>query len=349
MKKVLLTSTALVAFAGYASAEVALSGWAEGGIVGGEDQATQLFQDVDVDFTLTGSTDGGLEFGANVDLDEAGNLGYEFTNQGVAIFVSSRFATVTLGDTDGALDRVMTEAGNVGNPGSINDAETLHPGYMASYHDGAGRYDGQIVRYDSPTFNGFTVSLSVEQAGGDCDGDLNNAGDGLVDHDGDGNCDGSADFDVEDVGAGWALGGRYEGDFNGTTVGVAAGYQYVDENALGAGSESAEIFGASLDVEYNGILAGVAYTGGDINGIEDSSHIGLGAGYESGPFAVHANYGLFDFGDDTQSRGFGVSAMYDLGGGMSIHGGYGDGEMEDAAGNVTEADSLWSLGVAMSF
>jgi outer membrane protein OmpU len=349
MKKVLLTSTALVAFAGYASAEVALSGWAEGGVVGGENKATQLWQDVDVDFTMTGSTQGGLEFGANVDLDEAGNLGNQFGNQGVDIFVSSRFGTVTLGDTDGALDRVLTEAGNVGNPGSIDDAETLHPGYLGSYHDGAGRYDGQIVRYDSPTFNGVSFSLSVEQAGGDCTGDLNAAGEGLVDHNADGNCDGAADFDVEDVGAGWALGVRYSGEFNGTTVGIGAGYQYVDDNALGAGAESAEIFGASLDVDYNGIKAGVVYTGGDLMGIEDSSHLGIGAGYENGPFAVHANYGVYDYGDDTKARGYGLSAMYDLGGGMSIHAGYGDGEFEDAAGNTTEADSMWSLGVAMSF
>ena len=65
MKKVLLASTALVASAGIAAADVSLSGSAELGIID-DDTATQFHTDIDVTFTMSGETDGGLTFGASV-------------------------------------------------------------------------------------------------------------------------------------------------------------------------------------------------------------------------------------------------------------------------------------------
>jgi outer membrane protein OmpU len=346
MKKVLLTSTALVmTSASFAAAEIAISGSAEMGVVGGNVSVTtaagdefdetvplQFFNDVDVTFSMSGETDGGLAFGVSVDLDEAGNLGDEFDNQGVAIFISGDFGTLTMGDTDGALDFVMFEA-NGGSPGSLADDETGHPGYLGSYHDGAGVYDGQIVRYDY-TFQDFTVAVSVEQPGG-----------------GDGNVETTpAGFpDTRDIDPGFAIGGQYNGTFNGVGVGVGVGYQVVAEDALGTGADSAEIFGVSGQVTTGGLTATIAYTSGDLFGIEDSNHIGLGASYTFDAFTVHANYGRYDYGDDTSSQGFGLAAGYDLGGGAEFLVGYGDGEMEDAAGNTTEADGTFSAGLSFSF
>ncbi len=116
MKKVLLATTALVGLAGAAAAEVTISGSAEMGIVGGGVNATngsggetQFFNDVDIKFTLTGESDSGLSFGAVVDLDEAGNLGNEFDNQGTSVFISGAFGTLTMGDTDGAIDWAITD------------------------------------------------------------------------------------------------------------------------------------------------------------------------------------------------------------------------------------------------
>ena len=163
MKKVLFASTALVATAGVASAEVALSGSAEMGIYGGSAIETQFFQDLDVTFTMSGSTDNGLTFGATVDLDESTGAAPALNNNaddgGASIFISGDFGTLTMGDTDGALDWALTDAGNIGNPGSIADDETSHAGYRGNYLDGV--YDGQIVRYDN-TFGDFGVAFSVE-------------------------------------------------------------------------------------------------------------------------------------------------------------------------------------------
>src|SRR6056297_1358365 len=81
MKKILFATTALVASAGIASAEVALSGYAELGVFenqngtgdgfSGDATKAQVFSDIDVTFSMSGEADNGLTFGASIDLDES--------------------------------------------------------------------------------------------------------------------------------------------------------------------------------------------------------------------------------------------------------------------------------------
>ena len=74
MKKLLIASTALVATAGMAAADITMSGYAEigmrdaGGVVGME-----MHSDMDIGFKLSGASDNGLTFGASIDLDEVSN------------------------------------------------------------------------------------------------------------------------------------------------------------------------------------------------------------------------------------------------------------------------------------
>ncbi len=352
MKKVLFATTALVASAGVASAQgVEVSGWAEMGIFGGSGMETQFFTDIDVLFRMSGETDNGLSFGAGVDLDENG----AFTandDGGAFMFLSGNFGTITMGDTDGALDWAMTEAW-VGNAGSIADDETAHAGALGSYLDGA--YDGQILRYDN-TFGDFGVAVSVE---------------------------------MDDTGArdnGWAIGFRYGVDLGGADLDLGVGYQsaVVASTAAGAPPVGAlSVAGVNLyalmlpgdqgfldanpgyqvDVDAvgvsavvstgNGFTAGVAYTEFDASysfGSGDASQISVGFGYSMDAFTVSANWGQFDGSFNVLANnytidqsGFGVSAAYDMGGGASILAGYGS---SDIAG--VNSDSF-SLGVAMSF
>jgi outer membrane protein OmpU len=112
MKKVLFATTALVATAGVASADIALSGSAEMGIEWRQQHTprTQFqLQDIDITFTMSGTADNGLTFGAAIDLDEATVANVDNDDGGVAIFISGDFGTLTMGDTDGALDWAMTE------------------------------------------------------------------------------------------------------------------------------------------------------------------------------------------------------------------------------------------------
>ena len=159
MKHILMATTALVATAGIASADVSLSGWAEMGMVGGNGGETEFHQDIDVSFSMSGETDGGLSFSAGVDLDEWPGAGTPNDDGGVAINISGGFGSLTMGDTDGALDWALTEGGNVKNGGSIADNETDHAGYRGSYLDG--NEDGQILRYDN-TIGSMGIAASIE-------------------------------------------------------------------------------------------------------------------------------------------------------------------------------------------
>lgn len=339
MKKVLFATTALIATAGIASADVALSGSAEMGVIGGNnggtapmDFNTQFHTHVDVTFTLTGETDGGITFGASVDLDEADNINGG-SNDAVAIFISGEFGTLTMGDTDGALDFAMQEVA-VNNAGSITDDETAHGGYLGSYGDGA--YDGQILRYDY-SLGDFAFAVSVELD------------------------DTSPQRDT-----GYAVGATYNYAFSGGSVTIGGGIQFIDAVDYNPGNTNA-FTGQDLDGEYmiygvsaavsldSGIAFGIAYTDYDTQEADDAyTHIGVGAGYTFDAITVSANYGMWDITPDggapaEEITGFGLAAAYDLGGGLSAHLGYGMTETDAAGADASFAESRFSLGLAMSF
>ncbi|MBM2575044.1 porin [Jannaschia sp. Os4] len=321
MKNVLFASTAMiVGFAGIAAADVTISGNAEMGIFGvdsddGVDTDTQFHNDVDVTFTMSGETDGGLAFGTSVDLDEAGNLGDEEDNIGVAIFLSGAFGTVTLGDTDGALDWALTEVNF--NSGSIRDDETEHDGWNGNAGlDGSG--DDQVLRYDY-TAGDFGFAVSAEQIDGT-----------------------SGDLDGETLGIGF----RYSADFGGVGLNLGLGYQ--DTNVDGA---DADAFGVSVNGSTGAFTAGLSYVEVDSDAPGNSSfdHIGVGVGYSEGAISASANYGLYDYDSGQEAEGFGLSAGYDLGGGASVQFGYGNSsDQNDVRGNGGSRDT-YSLGVRMNF
>ena len=344
MKKVLFTSTALVAFTGAAAADVTLSGRAEMGIFQADTVSTgalvtandgaQFFTDIDVTFTMTGETDNGLTFGASVDLDEGGAGSAAVANNtddgGATIFISGGFGTVTMGDTDGALDWALTEAGNVGNGGSIADDETAHSGYNGSYLDGGN--DGQILRWDY-SVGDFGIAVSIEDDNG---------------------------ANAANTNVGYAIGLKYNLDLGGTTVALGLGHQEAADS-VGVAAD-AEATGVSATATFaNGLSVGVVYTDFDNRTINSGgtggtphavdSHVGVGIGYTTGALTLHANYGEFS-GDAgaPDVQGYGVSAAYDLGGGAVVHFGYGSGDFTNAAGTAIAGDAdTVSLGLGLSF
>ena len=357
MKKVLFATTAIVAFAGAAAADVAVSGSAELGIAdmdhNGDDEVG-FFSSVDVRFAMTGETDGGLAFGATIDLDDAleagGNAaaqgGLADAGQGIGdnndddsidytIFVSGAFGSLTFGDTDGAMDWALTEGGNVGNPGSINDAETVYAGYVGGYLDGAG--DGMIARYNY-SFGDYAFAVSVEQG-------------------------------VADEENGYAIG------FKGEVAGVSFGIAHQEGVAATAGGENADLTGVSVGYTMGSLSVGAMIASGELIGEDfatsatandsdaDVDLVQLGVGYTSGALTLHANYAQTEIDaagvGSIEADGFGIAASYDLGGGASVHFGYGDGtatltELANTSASITGGvetadDGRWSLGMAMSF
>lgn len=340
MKKVLFATTALVAFAGVAAADVTVTGSAEMGIAGASlnnvntnngantyRDTTVFFQSVDVRFSMSGTADNGLSFGAIIDLDDLVDTGADPVDVAgdfadFTVFIRGDFGTLTMGDTDGALDWAMQEV-NFGSPGSIADNETAHAGYNGnSGLDGFLDFDGQVLRYDY-TIGDFGFAVSAEK------------GDGLDESD-----------DVL-----FGLGFRYGFDFGGGSAGIGLGYQTIEDANLAAGDQGTDVLGLSLSVQLDsGFSAAFNYS--DIDGTgtlaaRDGEHMAIGASYTFDAITVHVNYGEYDWAVGSgvaDSDGYGLAASYDLGGGLTAHLGYGRSSID---GLPSYSD--FSLGLAMSF
>lgn len=347
MKKVLFASTALVATAGIASADIALSGSAEMGVVGGSGTTvTQFHQDLDITFTMSGETDGGITFGAAVDLDEiAGGAGGATNDDfGTAVFISGDFGTLTMGDTDGGFDAGMVEV--PAGPGSIDDAHTSHAGWNGNAGlDGA--YDGQVLSY-SYSVSGFTITGSVEMdddrvtvartvLGSNVAAQV--AADGL---------------EGDNV---YGIGVQYTGSFGGGSYTVGAGYQTVaDLDPITAANQGVDVMGISAQVTLDsGLAVGINYSTIEADqALSDGTHMAIGASYAFDAITVGVNYGEYDWDASAvaaDATGFGLSAAYDLGGGLSAQLGYGSNDVTavNASTATLGTSSMWSLGVAMSF
>jgi outer membrane protein OmpU len=115
MKKVLFATSALVATAGIASADMSLSG---SGVAGLKDNGTDTTAYTELDFTISGSgtSDNGISFGASIDVEADYANGAEAKQHpnDAEAFVSGEFGTVTIGAV-GALNDFG--AGDVGFDG----------------------------------------------------------------------------------------------------------------------------------------------------------------------------------------------------------------------------------------
>ncbi|RBO53308.1 porin [Rhodovulum sp. BSW8] len=368
MKKVLFATTALVASAGFAAADITFSGSAEMGIVGGGKDAPGVSSfagngadsttEFNNDFTLTvvgsGQTDSGLSFGISVDFstdaepNENGNVSLD--NE--AVFISGDFGTLTLGEIDGAVDKRLTEAHNAVGQYSIGDDETVHAGYQGSYGDAA--YDNQILRYDY-SFGDFGFSASMEL------NDDNATTTTLTAPAGGGPLTSTTTRAANDADNGYALAISYKADMGGVGLGFGLGYQYLEAGLSGwapgnlrdygftpwtAGTE-VDIIAATVSADFNnGFKAGFEYSNYDPSGAgnSDVDHYAIGLGYTMDALSVGASYGKFDTsGDDAD--GWALTAAYDLGGGAAIVAGYSDSDVDNNDGDY----ETYSLGVAMSF
>ena len=365
MKNVLLATSALVATAGLASAQgVAVTGTASMGVLSGdwvknrgavnntgtEEQPVyaggdvipgqseyELHTDIDVTFTMSGQTDTGLSFGASIDLDESDGDGDEGaskafdgrTEGGETIFISGGFGTLTMGDTDGALDWALQE---VGIGGTIGDVHTTHAGYS-----GNGIADGdQIARYDY-SFGDFGMALSAQID--------DNGGDDIL-----------------------AVGAKYNASLAAMELGLGLGYTQLgkdgkEDDALGVSLD------ADFNNGFRAILNWVDMGANENDNDQGEQYIGLGLGYTVDDWTIAANWGEYSrdlpaTDDDYEQSGYALVVNYDLGGGAVAQFGYSKascGEHGVVTDNsdcthgtapdtipVPDGDRI-SLGVAMSF
>jgi outer membrane protein OmpU len=331
MKKLLLASTAIVATAGMAAADITMSGYAEigmrdaGGAVGME-----MHSDMDIGFKLSGASDNGLTFGASIDLDEVSG-GIASTGGPHAVHVSGAFGTLTMGDTDGALDKANAEVAALT---TIADDHSTHAGY----NGGAGLDSGDILRYDT-TYGGFGLSASIGQSDVAVANDV--MGYGVTTSIG--SVAVSAAYqadntqDITAVSAKTSLGG----------LTITANYSEATMAATAAvtGNAASIVAATSTAVAYN-ILAVDSVA--EIN--NSYEHTGLGLAYTVNGVNLHANFGQYDYDDGSQADGYGLAANYSLGGGATVMVGYGSGNARATAATAQAADvSTFSVGLGLSF
>ena len=328
------------------------------GLLGGDwvddnanDTSYELHTDIDVHFTMSGQTDTGLTFGASIDLDETDGDGAEgasaaFDNRsqgGEEIFISGSFGTLTMGDTDGALDWALQE---IGIGGTLGDAHTIHDGYSGnSFADGDNDFsdgDGQIVRYDH-SFGDFAVAFSAN-----------------IDDEG-------ADDDL------FAVGAKYSASLAAMELGIGVGYTQLihweegTDDALGISVDAN--FDNGIRVILNSVNMGDSNQANSPNYLDDQ-YIGVGLGYTMDNWTIAANWGQYseddpNDDDDRGQSGYAIVANYDLGGGAQVQFGYSKSScktetvnsnqiaypvIDDAeCNNDNLENSALSLGVAMSF
>ena len=331
MKKLLIASTALVATAGMAAADITMSGYAEIGMTdNGGAVGMEMHSDMDIGFKLSGASDNGLTFGASIDLDEVSN-GIASTGGPHAVHVSGAFGTLTMGDTDGALDKANAEVASLT---AISDNHTGHAGY----NGGAGLDSGDILRYDT-TAAGFGISASIGQS------DVAVANDVMG-------------YGVTTTLGTVAVSAAYQADNTQditavsakTTIGgltITANYSEATMAATAKVEAVTAAFTVGSGTTNSVYVAAVAEVAEINNSYE---HTGLGLAYTVSGVDLSANFGQYDYDDGSQADGYGLAANYSLGGGATVMVGYGNGNARATAATAQAADvSTFSVGLGLSF
>jgi len=310
MKKILLATTLLAATAGYASAEVAISGsarmglvqsrvgahaavadsyvdgwvdgdWVHNGVLVPGSEAdegsieTQFTSRVRVNFDASGTTDGGLSFGASVRADQSGQGGT--ANGDSTVWISGAFGKLTFGDVaGGAADNLVGQISGVGFTG-LGDTNEIR------FLDGT----ATAARYDY-TSGALSVSVGASQT---------TAADGV---------------DKASVAVA----------YNAGAYNVAVGYETVTGDNLLSIKGGATFGAATVTVKY-------------AKAKDADAEAGISLDYAVSPALTVTAF----YTDHVSHQAKGVGASYDLGGGAKVVGGVVD----------NGADTLADIGVKMSF
>jgi outer membrane protein OmpU len=328
MKKVLLASTALVLSAGVAAADMTLSGDARMGVINNYDPDntitfTSRFRAI---FTGSGETDGGLSFGGTIRADNAGGFTVDdVTGDGVdasdlvpgggaagvagSVFISGDFGTLTMGDVSGAPEAAVGDVSGVGltGLGDLNEMTYLSNGNASGRS--AARYD-----YSFGDF-GFHVSADAPVAY------PTTAGGALR---------------TENETYGVAV--TYSGDL----FSAGLGYETRDAERISTGGTlgpTGDHFIGGVTVDFAGATFKGIYGMADLDGVGDVDQYGISVDYGFDATTLTAFYTGGD--EELKAEAYGFGAVYDLGGGASVRGGY--------VKNETIDEDAFDFGVSMRF
>ena len=130
MKKVLLATSALTLSAGFASADVSMSGTGGAGVFGAAGADLSVYSGVDLGFALSGASDNGMTFSASLDMGGGQTLDvgdFELdtqdmgTDNNTSVAIGVAGVTITLSQ-DGVDDLYDDDiAGDIGISGAMGD------------------------------------------------------------------------------------------------------------------------------------------------------------------------------------------------------------------------------------
>lgn len=318
MKSILLTSTALVAFAGSAMAEAhattgvsfggeATLGYNDAGDLGGTGEG--FYWDANVAVTMSAALDNGLTVEATFDFDAAeNNLGQGLSSGGYVLTLKSDIASLSLGD----LDPVAEDRWGGVDGATVADFfdQDIH---LNSVADGGVGFDAMLV--GEATVAGFTAAVSY---GLDNDGTVAALGIDSLD----------------------AMQIHVAGSFG--DYGVEFAYQAPISTVAG---DTVEIIGLGASASFAGADIAVSYIQNDDgarpDGAGEESSLGVSVSYPVGPVVIGGYYSMNDVAEDN----YGVSANY-ANGPISVEAAYdidgGEGGADDVA--TYEIDASYDVG-----
>lgn len=332
MKKVLFASTALLLTAGFASAEVSLSGSGRMGFIydSNQDDRNDLSwtSRARVEFTLSGSSDSGIEFGGKFRADNASGAN---RGQAGSVYVSGAYGKLSMGDVDGAAEAAVGDLYEVGLTGIGDFNETW---YLNSGFDSGDLFQGNIFAgaYALPaalyeySINDFTLYVGIGNPGGErfVDEALGTPVDVFLDNQ-------------------WSVGMKYANDM----FAVGVGYERVDLDEVVAGEDSIDQWLVSGEYMFGNGAVKAVY--GDISDL-DIKQYGISGKYTFGAYEnitmtgfVRKVEGPSDaFADDDSAVIYGLGGEYDLGGGASFKAGIRDTDVDGS-------DAVMDAGINFTF
>ena len=179
MKKVLLATSALTLSAGFASADVSMSGTGGAGVFGASGADLSVYSGVDLGFSLSGASDNGMTFSASLDMGggqtlDAGDFELDTQDMGVddnvAVTIGVSGLTIVLSQ-DGVDDLYDDDkAGDIGISGAMGDLtysvvtglEDADPTSLSVGYS-AGAISGSVATSD----DGDASNVSISYAMGD--------------------------------------------------------------------------------------------------------------------------------------------------------------------------------------
>ena len=179
MKKVLLATSALTLSAGFASADVSMSGSGGAGVFGANGADLSVYSGVDLGFALSGASDNGMTFSASLDMGggqtlDAGDFELDTQDMGVDdnVSVTIGVSGLTIVLSQNGVDDLYDDdkAGDIGISGAMgdltysvttgledDDPTSLSVGYTA------GAISGSVATSD----DGDASNVSISYAMGD--------------------------------------------------------------------------------------------------------------------------------------------------------------------------------------